>query len=190
MYLHLRTVAQILISPVVRFGGLAAPGFNSRRLTKQKQVINMIAEKKVVPMRQPEKPEKSGAIFPDVARQCQMDAIAADVEQQAALLDNMAKAYRSLRLEKAKFLVAFLNPIFFQKALESLEGAKIAVTNYWAMGDGLFFYRYQLACKIGKYGQGIILKDELTQPQLLQIAIRLQSSVRWAEKEMQGARVK
>ncbi len=125
-----------------------------------------------------------------MAQKAQADAIESEIEQQLYLIETVQKAYKNLRIEKAKFILAFLNPIFFQHALESLDGAKLAVANYWAMGDGLFFYRNFLACQVGKYPQNILFSDELTNEQLTRIAVRLQSSVRWAEVELQGAMVK
>ncbi|WP_419536195.1 hypothetical protein [Endozoicomonas sp.] len=139
--------------------------------------------------RQPE-PQNTSDLFDQVWQKAQADAIDSDIEQQADLLKTVQLAYKSLRKEKAKFIVALLNPFFFQQALESVEGAQKAVLNYWALGDGLFFYRHFLGCQIGKYDQKILFKDELSEGELLNLGLKLNSSVKWAETELQGARVK
>ncbi|WP_066014347.1 hypothetical protein [Endozoicomonas atrinae] len=139
--------------------------------------------------RQPE-PHKASDLFDQVWQKAQADAIDSDIEQQVDLLKTVQLAYKSLRKEKAKFIVALLNPFFFQQALESIEGAQKAVLNYWALGDGLFFYRHFIGCQIGKYSQEILFKDELSDGQLMNIGLKLNSSVKWAEGILQGEGVK
>ena len=152
----------------------------------------MNAAEKVVSLdsaRQPT-PQKSSDLFDKVWMKAQASAIESDIEQQADLLKSLQLAYKSLRKEKAKFIVALLNPFFFQQALESVEGAQKAVLNYWALGDGLFFYRHFIGCQIGKYSQDILFKDELSDSQLMNIGLKLNSSVKWAEGILQGEGVK
>lgn len=152
----------------------------------------MNTAKKVVSLdsaRQPA-PQKSADLFDKVWMKVQASAIDSDIDQQADLLKSLQLAYQSLRKEKAKFIVALLNPFFFQQALESVDGAQKAVLNYWALGEGLFFYRHFIGCQIGKYDQDILFKDELSDSQLMTIGLKLNSSVKWAQGILQGEGVK
>ena len=147
----------------------------------------MSAQANVIPIKRPESEQE------EVKRRLhwQTKALCSDYEQQAYLLDSIEALSKQRKIEKAKFLYAFLNPKFYRLCLESIEGAKDAVLNYWCFNDGDLFYRQTLAFSIGKIDDYNALFDDLeSEEKLLKIATALRASVIWSEKQLQGERIK
>ncbi|WP_062270201.1 hypothetical protein [Endozoicomonas arenosclerae] len=136
----------------------------------------------VVPLHQDEPKPKQPA---DSELDHQINSIAASVEFEAGLLDAITTAYKAVRIEKARFMLALVGPTGFSECLKSVECSAAVVRHFWNLKGGLFFYRNALAVQIGRIADNsLIWRDELEGSEVKRMAERLRASVLWAEKEL------